>query len=274
LRDDLALTAWRLFVLCVLVPIGAGLLYGALYSVGWAGLLSEGFTLRYWRNSLGDAALARSLGLSLAVAAAVTAIAIPAALAIALGRRGAHARGPLGAVVTLPLAIPASVAAFVSLQVLAPGWVHDPWAAGIVLTHAALAVPFFVLIYTRLLETERIDALETLARSLGAGRGSVLRCVTVPILLKRSLGNIILLFIVVLGSYEVPLLLGRQSPEMLSVFTLRKFTLYDIGRKPEAYVAAMLYTALAGVLVSLAFRKAPETSVRPEERGTQGGATA
>jgi len=273
LRDDLARWAWRLFAAVALAPIGASLLWGALYSVGLAGLLAQGFTLEAWRRSLGEAELWRSLGLSVAIALAVAGLSVSLSLAIALGMRRALARGPLASVLALPLAIPASVAAFLALQTLGggglidrvlagsagslPSLVGDPHSIGIVLTHTALAVPFFTLVFSRLRETEHLDALEDLARALGAGRAQVLRRVSLPVLLRAASGNILLLAIVCLGSYEIPLLLGRQSPEMLSVFTMRKFTFYDIGRRSEAYVAALVYTALAGVLVAIAFRRRP-----------------
>ena len=51
-----------------------------------------------------------------------------------------------------------------------PSLVHDAVLAGVVVSHVALAVPFFVLLFVELYAAERLDALRTLAASLGASR--------------------------------------------------------------------------------------------------------
>ena len=61
-----------------------------------------------------------------------------------------------------------------------------------------------------------------------------------------------LFFIYVMGAYEIPLLLGRQSPQMLSVLAMRKYARFDITQKPEAFAIAFLYAVLVSVvLISL-----------------------
>ena len=111
-----------------------------------------------------------------------------------------------------------------------------------------------MLLFVQIYQTERVGDLVRLASTLGAGKGAGLYRVAVPILLSRSATNIILLFIAVMGSYEIPLLLGRQSPEMLSVLTMRKYSMFDLAQKPEAFIVALLYTAFVLVLITAAFR--------------------
>jgi putative spermidine/putrescine transport system permease protein len=131
-----------------------------------------------------------------------------------------------------------------------PGLVNDAAGIGILIAHIALATPFFVLLFHEIYRAENIDGLARLAQTLGAAPLQVLFRVNVPILLRRSMTNIILVFIAVLGSYEIPLLLGRQAPQMISVLTLRKYEMFDISQKPEAFIAALLYTVLVlGLLV-------------------------
>jgi len=46
------------------------------------------------------------------------------------------------------------------------------------------------------------------------------------------------------GAYEVPLLLGRQSPRMLSVLIAQKFRRFDLLELPQAYVLTCLYAII------------------------------
>lgn len=267
-----------LFVLLSLAPVAASLAYAALYGVGLVGLLSHGFTLEHWRRVAGSREVWASVGLSLFVAAAVVGLTTALALPIALALRRRLDAGPLAYALSLPLAIPGTVAALLTVQLLAgaglvsricyrlglieavagfPSLVQDRWGLGIVATHAALAVPFFVLLFAELHAHERIDALRELAASLGASRWQGLARVTLPILLRRALPGLALLFVGVLGSFEIPLLIGRQAPQMLSVLAWRKYALFDISQKPEAYILAIGYTFLAFVVVGLALRGRP-----------------
>lgn len=265
-----------LFGLLSLAPVAASLLYAGLYGLGLTGLFSRGFTLEHWRRVLHGSELWSSVGLSLFVASAVLVLTTALALPMALGLRERLESGPLGYALSLPLAIPGTVAAVLTLQLLAgaglvsriahgaglidgiagfPALVHDRWAVGVIVAHTALAVPFFVFLFAEIHASERVTALRELAATLGASRAQGLLRVTLPILLLRAVPSLALLFVVVLGSFEIPLLLGRQAPQMLSVLTWRKYALYDIAQKPEAYVLALGYTLLALGLLGLTFRE-------------------
>ncbi|MFY9825236.1 MAG: ABC transporter permease [Thermoanaerobaculia bacterium] len=264
------------FLAVAVMPIGASLLYALLYSVGLAGLLAEGFNGRHWLAVLGSGEIWWSLGLSVWVAAAVVAAGTALGLALALGFHGSLDRGVLGYALYLPLALPGAVAAFFIFQMLTGGGfvarvllrlgllsapsrfvplVQDRWAVGIILAHTLLAAPFLALLFGRLYESERVAELAILSRSLGASRRQSLWRVEMPVLLHAAGTNLALLFIVVLGSYEIPLLLGRQAPQMLSVLTMRKFALFDLRQKPEAFVVALLYTGLVMAMVAGLFRR-------------------
>lgn len=261
-----------LLVVVVAAPVAFSLGYAALYSIGAVGLLSDGLTTEHWRAMFGRREVWSSLLLSLHVAVSTVLLATGIALALALLLRRPLERGPLSALLYVPLAIPGIVAAFLTFQLFAGGglvgrWaaalgladgpgellplVQDPWGLGIIATHVALAVPFFTLLFSELYRTEGVEDLETLATSLGASHRQTLWKVTVPVLLRQGATNLVLFFIVVLGSFEIPLLLGRQAPQMLSVLTYRKFALFDLAERPEAYVLALLYTALVFALLAL-----------------------
>ncbi len=265
-----------LFLAIAVLPIAVSLSYALLYSLGLAGLLRAGLTLEPWRAVLGSGEIWESVGLSAAVAAAVVAFTAACGLALALGFRGRVDGGWLGYALYLPLALPGAVAAFYTFQMLTGGGlvarvllrlglltgpasfiplVQDRWAVGIIGTHTALAAPFFALLFARLYESERVEELVLLARSLGASSRQCRWRVQVPLLLHAASTNLALLFVVVLGSYEIPLLLGRQAPQMLSVLTMRKFASFDLHQKPEAFVVALLYTASVMVLIAGLFRR-------------------
>lgn len=83
-----------------------------------------------------------------------------------------------------------------------------------------------------------------------------------PVLLRQSFPTLVLYFIFVMGSYEIPLLLGSQSPQMMSVLTIRKLQRFDLTDMPQAYVVGVLYTVfVVGVVVFLLRKKSGERSL-------------
>ena len=274
-RSNFERVGLGLFFLLTVVPVTVSLSYAALYGFGVVGLLSHGFTLEHWHLVLTSDEAWASARLSLYVATAVVLLTSAIALPLALALRRHLESGPLAYFLTLPLAIPGTVAAVLALQLLSgagllsrlafrlhltsgisdfPSLVHDRLAFGVIATHVALAVPFFTFLFVELFASERIGALLELAASLGARRVQGLFRVTLPVLLRAARPSLALLFVLVLGSFEIPLLLGRQSPQMLSVLTYRKYALFDIAQKPEAYILALGYTALVLGLIALVFR--------------------
>ncbi|MCU1245205.1 MAG: hypothetical protein JWN02_1115 [Acidobacteria bacterium] len=266
---------FALFLAVAVLPVAVSLIYALLYTVGLTGLLSAGFTLGHWSAVLGSGELWTSLALSAAVALAACVIAAIGGLAVALGLRRHLSRGPLAYAIYLPLAMPFVVGAFVGFETLSaagmlsriadhlgitagidgfPSLTNDTLYLGVIATHAFLALPFLAVVFAQLYESESIEAYTDLSRSLGATGGQTLRRVTLPMLLRRARPNLVLLFIVLLGSYEIPLLLGRQSPQMISVLTVRKYQRFDLLQKPDAFVIAIVYTATVLLLLFTAFR--------------------
>jgi putative spermidine/putrescine transport system permease protein len=274
-RSSVERAGLPLFLLLAVLPVMLSLGYAALYGVGLAGLLSTGFTLEHWRRVVTSREVWASAGLSVYVAGAVVLATTSLALPLALALRERLEGGWLAPVLSFPLAIPGTVGAVLALQLLAgagllsrvvhglgltggiagfPSLVQDEWLVGVIATHVALATPFFVFLFADLYRSERTPALLELATTLGASRRHGFTRVTLPILLHAAAPSLMLLFILVLGSFEVPLLLGRQSPQMLSVLTYRKYGLFDISQKPEAYILSLGFTVLALGLVGVALR--------------------
>ena len=114
---------------------------------------------------------------------------------------------------------------------------------------------FFVVLFLNLSQSERIPELIQLARSLGASQQQANLKVALPILLRKARPTLLLYGIFVMGSYEIPLLLGRQSPQMVSVFTLRNLRHFNLENQPLAYISALVFTLLLMGIVLLVFRK-------------------
>ncbi|MBK8492758.1 MAG: sugar ABC transporter permease [Saprospirales bacterium] len=52
-----------------------------------------------------------------------------------------------------------------------PDWVNDPFGIGIIVAHTWMAVPFFMLLFYNLFQSEGLCLLGQVARSWGAGSG-------------------------------------------------------------------------------------------------------
>jgi putative spermidine/putrescine transport system permease protein len=260
-----------LFAACAVLPIAGSLVYAAAYSVGLAGLLSHGLTLDHWRRALADREVGAAFAMSAYVASAVLILTVCFALGLALSLRRFLRRGPLAGLIYFPLALPGTVAALCAFQWLSgaglmarvafhlgwiasptqfPGLVFDPWGVGIIAAQVALGVPFFTLLFGQLAAREKLTDLCALASTLGAGRAACLWRISVPLLLSKAAANLALFFVAVAGSFEIPLLLGPQNPQMISVLAWRRFSRFDLTQKPEAFIVSLLYTA--GVLLFLA----------------------
>jgi putative spermidine/putrescine transport system permease protein len=275
-RDWLGWSGYALLATIALVPVAGSLVYALLYSVEAVGLLADGVTAEHWAALVGGNVFWRSVGWSAYVAGASVAITLAIALPLGLWLHRSIAGGRLGAFLYLPLAIPSTVSAFLVLQLLAPfgvlarvmrsagaleagqglpPLVYDAAGVGLIVAHVGLAVPFFLLLFAQIHAQERIGELERMAQTLGASAWQATLRVSVPLLLRQAGPNVLLLFVVVLGAYEAPLLLDRQDPQMLSVLVVRTFALFDLDQKPQAFAIALLYTGLVVGVLGLVFRK-------------------
>ncbi|MBA3832456.1 MAG: ABC transporter permease subunit [Chthoniobacterales bacterium] len=266
------------FLLFAVAPIVWCLGYALAYSFGLAGLLSAGWTTKYWTQAITSGELPRSFLFSAWVALAAIFLSGVTALGLVLGFRRSLQRGAISSLIYLPMALSGLVAAFLVSRWLSgaglfsrlacafgfvrdpqhfPSLVNDSLGWGIIAAHWLLAAPFFTVMMLQIYETEKIGSLRQLATSLGASRWQSLRRVAVPVLLQRSSTNLLLYFIFVLGSFEIPLVVGPQNPLVISMLTRRKFGLFDLAQKPEAFVISVVYTALVLFFLLFIFRKAP-----------------
>jgi putative spermidine/putrescine transport system permease protein len=262
-----------LYVLLCIVPLALGLGYVAAYSLGMIGLLNHGFTTAHWQAVLQDKAFWQSLGFSLYCAFSSMSIVLISASVLLMALRQQLSRGYLSYFIYFPLVLPTLVAAFICFQLWSksgfisrlffqigllpnleafPEFVNDPWGLGIIFTHAFMATPFFTLLFLQLYQSEKIQALQNLALTLGATPGQTWRKVALPILWQKSVFSIFLYFIFIMGAYETPLLLGSQSPQMIAPLIIRKLQKFNLQDIPQAYAITTAYLLLLmGVAVAV-----------------------
>lgn len=264
-----------LFVIGCLVPLGLAIGYSVFYSVGLAGLLSSGFTFDHWITLFGGEFL-QSILYSIWVAAASTLLAMIISLTLLFTARKLFRSRNLYRALFLPLTIPPIVLAFVIFQLYSgaglfsrlafqlgfiseiqqfPALVQDPYAVGIIMAHVFLVFPFFLLVLLNLYEHEKLDQIEAVASSLGAGKRTILFQLQLPVLLRGMFPLIALYFIFFMGAYDIPLLLGQSSPHMISVLILENLQRYNLANIPVAHSMAVWYAALCIGTISWLFSR-------------------
>lgn len=267
------------FLLIGVVPFAAAFIYALLYSFGIVGVVNTGFTTAFWSEVLHSGEFFTSFGYSAAIAGVAVTISVSLALWVALKFKRELNKRFLSFIIFLPLSIPGVVAGFFTFQLFSKagffsriayyfGWisearffpdmVNDPFAIGIILTFITVVMPFFVLLFLNVYKNERVEDLSTLAFSFGASGSQVTWKVAIPIILRKTWTLIALYFIFLLGAYEVPLILGQESPQMLSVLIIREMKQYDLSKISEGYVVAVIYTVIVSLAaVALFSRKKP-----------------
>jgi putative spermidine/putrescine transport system permease protein len=243
--------------------------------LGWAlwagaGGADGAFSLTTLGARLARPAPWRSLAWSVSAALAATALATAGAIGVALAFRGTRTADRLArALATLPLPIPPIVVAAAAILVLsqsgllarlaaAVGWISIPaempallnvsHGAGLVLALAWKELGFLSLLACTLVASLDPE-LEATARTLGATERAVRRRVLVPMIWRGILPGVIAAFAFVLGSYELPALLGPTHPQPLAVAVIERARDADPAARGDAWAATLLLfgTALLAV---------------------------
>ena len=272
------------FLTIAILPLAAGLVYTILYSVGVIGALGQGFTLEYWEKTLTNGTFWASIGLSALVASLVCMVSTALALGCLLYLRPSLEHRSVRFLLHWPLALPPLVAAFFSFQWLGnsgmlarffyrlgwiraaedfPALINDPGYFGVVFTLTLLTFPFFLLLLMDYYRAAGLGDLSQMAGTLGASSRQIKARVLAPILLRRAMPAVTLYFVFLIGAYEVPLLLGRQSPAMLSVFISQKFGKFNLLDLPVAYVTTVVYACVVLLFVFTLLK----SGMRNEDRG-------
>ena len=267
-----------LFLLLAVLPLILGIGYALLYSLGVTGIVNSanGFTLAIWADILADSEIWLTFGYTFYIAVVSIGISLVIALGIVLLFADSLDRPGISYFFYLPLSIPAIVMAFYIFQVLGgsgllsrisyalgmitrvqqfPGLINDLAGFGIITAHVLMATPFFIIFFHTIYRGEELAEMVQLASTLGAKAPFIDRVITIPILLQRGFSTILLYFIFVLGSYEIPLLLGREYPQMISILVINKLRRFNLADIPEAYGIAVMYTCIILAVLLITYRK-------------------
>ncbi|MGO2294269.1 MAG: ABC transporter permease subunit [Psychroflexus halocasei] len=259
-----------IFLMLILLPTLAGVIYAILYSFGLTGLLSQGFTLKYWIETLSDFYAWKSISFSLMIAMISVFISFWISLFLVLKLTKDFQKKWFHRLIFVPLCFPATVMAFYVLQTFSksgffsrisyhlgfidqiesfPELTNDAYGIGIMLTSVLMLFPFFTIYIKNIFDTEKLNDYQQLSQSLGASSQQTFWRISLPILWRKSKLTLMLYIIFVMGSYEVPLLLGRQNPQMITpriVDKAQRFNLQDI---PQAYAMALMYLGVVLILI-------------------------
>lgn len=226
----------------------------------------EAFTLVTWgelfANPVYMDGLWFSLWLGIAPTLASLVVAIPLA---ALMQANETSRNLFGTLYKIPLVVPSIVAGFLVLVILdrggmasrlatpfglaLPRLVRDQWGIGAIIASAWKTIPFMTLIIAGSMAAISKDVLSA-ARTLGAGRLTVLTRIQLPLAQPGITAAVLLSFIGSLGSYVIPSLLGPSYPLPLSVHMFAEG--FQKGNWPMVYAMGTLLSVMA-IAVLLAY---------------------
>jgi putative spermidine/putrescine transport system permease protein len=265
--------------LAVIIGLFAGGLGLALVqSLGYFAPAGEqSLTLAHYRALLSDAEIRASLLLTLGLATVATMISALLGLGLALAVRDlAQRQRWLSALLQVPLAVPHLAMAVALVNVIAPSGlvarmayalgfvtapaefpalINDRYGAGIVLAYVLKETPFIALMALALLVRVGSE-YEQAARTLGASAWQRLRHVTLPLVAPAVVSAALVVFAFIFGAFEVPFILGRPYPAMLSVVAQRRYMDVNLAERPGAIAVAVVVSLITGVLVWLYLRLA------------------
>lgn len=247
-NGPLALAYHALFLAFIAAPL-AVVIAVSFTGKGYLELPSDGLSLRWYGAILNApewlASFWISLGLAALSATLAVVLAIPAALAIE--RHRFPGREALTSLLLSPLMIPAVVLGVSFLRFLTLVGISGTFA-GMVLCHVIVIMPYVVrLLLAAFAGLDR--RIEQAAVSLGAGRFTVLRRVTLPLAMPGIAGGWILGFITSFDELTVTLFVASPSTTTLPV---RLFNYIDQMTDPlVAAISASLILGTALLMVAL-----------------------
>ena len=191
---------------------------------------------------------------SLELSTAATLLAVPVGVAIALALRDRHLPGRRfwQAAVLLPVIVPDFVLAYSWLRAYGRAgltselfgftWIHLQSLIGVSVIVAANAVPLVYLTVAVGLATRAEPTTERAARASGAGPVTVLGTITLPLLGPAIATAAVLVFVLSLGAFAVPQLIG--APAGFDSITTRIYADLALGSDPEGFVEAIILALL------------------------------
>ncbi len=242
-NGPLGLLFHALFIGFILAPL-AIVCVVAFTPLGYISLPTDGLSLRWFRAILDNPRFIRafwlSLGLGIASSLVSTALAVPAALAIARFRF--PGREAIAAFLLSPLMIPPIVLGVAFLRFFTMAHINGTFG-GMVMAHVIIILPFALRLV--LASATGMDlAVERAAVSLGAGRFTVFRRITLPLILPGIVSGWLLAFITSFDELTMSIFIASPS---LTTLPVRMFLYIEDTIDP--LVAAVSTLMIAGTAV-------------------------
>ncbi|MGB9013048.1 MAG: ABC transporter permease subunit [Aeromicrobium sp.] len=250
-----------------------GVTQAVLQSLGQQPLVGDAtWSLDAYRSAASDPAVTSSINLTLRIGLISTALATVFGVGLALfARRLGRGRAWMTRLFQSMLAVPHLVGALCIALLLSPSGflsraaattglvddqqqfpalTQDSFGWGIIAEYVWKETPFIAVIALAAM-TANLARLEDVSRTLGARGWQRLLHVTVPVIAAPVGAAAVLVLAFTMGSYEVPILLGRPFPAPLSVVTFQSFSDTDLTARPQAMAVAVLLAALTTVIAAL-----------------------
>lgn len=205
------------------------------------------------------------LWLSLKVAGCATLLVLP--LGVLASWRLAHGRRFFGkplleTLLSLPLVLPPTVTGFYLLALLGRGtalgrWVNDrglhlvfTWQ-GAALAAAAMAAPLFIRTASAAFAAVETELLEA-GRTLGAGEGTLLFYVILPMAYRGVFAGLALAFARALGEFGATLMVAGSIPSRTQTLPLALYAAVQSGENADAWRYTLLLTLVAFLVLNSA----------------------
>lgn len=234
-----------------------GALLGAVRTSLQPDPLAGGYTLEAWRAVLFDPRFAAAVGFTVAVTGVTTGLSVILALPVAAALRG---RAWVRTAATLPVLVPHLLVTALAVLWLGHGGLAERLLAGlpidvvrarsglaIVLVYLVKEVPFLALLLLAAWDDE-VAAREEAAAVHGAGPAARLWHVVLPGVRGPLIVGSLVVAAFVLGSFEVPLVVGPTRPDAIAAYALRVAQVADLSGRAEAAAALLMVSAAAFLL--------------------------
>lgn len=206
------------------------------------------------------------LSLQTALAATVLCLIVGIPLALVIARSGNRLAGLLRALTTLPLVMPPLVGGIALLYLLGRNglvgsvlelWfgIRIPFTTGaVVIAQSFVALPFLVISVEGALRTAG-TRYEAVAATLGAGRWTVFRRVTLPLIMPGVIAGTVLCFARALGEFGATALFAGNAAGTTRTMPLAIYTAFNgAGVSQDSAIALSLLLVVVGIVILLLLR--------------------
>jgi molybdate transport system permease protein len=213
-----------------------------------------------------EAVNALSLSLRTGAAATVLCLVVGLPLALLIARSGPRVAGLLRALTTLPLVMPPLVGGIALLYLLGRNGlvggfldvafgIRIPFTtAAVVIAQSFVALPFLVISVEGALRTAG-TRFESVAATLGAGRWTVFRRITVPLVLPGLMAGTVLCFARALGEFGATALFAGNAEGVTRTMPLAIYTAFNgAGVSQDSAIALSLLLVIVAIVILLLLR--------------------